>query len=364
MRFVSKFYLLSALAGCSILFSVRLLWTSSDYLPIANKHHPALQISQQRLVVFGDSWSDSASRNEEQGPLWTEWLCSMFPCHLENLAQTAPLSQERYAGAVVDNTELQSFNSGLAWLQEQPLPDLRSQIDQWITAEQDALQKEGLSHEAIQERQNNTIFAVSFVVWDLWKFLGEDYNQAKLSVSHSIDSLFEQLNILSERWGSNDTKIILMMSVDVTFLPAFTPSRDLDEQKNMVTLVNTWNGELRNKAKEWNRGSIYLFDTNHFMLDQIREFQFFAAGINDAHELGKNEDPGWEDVENACVQNRNKSLFSSGKPCENPEKFLFWDDMHLGPSAHRILGTEVFHGIEGLWLNHTAPEHQRRESAS
>lgn len=81
MRFVSKFYILVALAGCSILFSVRLLWMSSDYMPISPGHDPAFQVTEKRLVVFGDSWSDSASRDEEQGPLWTEWLCSMVNKH-------------------------------------------------------------------------------------------------------------------------------------------------------------------------------------------------------------------------------------------------------------------------------------------
>jgi hypothetical protein len=223
---------------------------------------------------------------------------------------------------LVDNAELQSFKPGLVWLKEL-LPDLGSQIDKWIKAEEDAWEKEGLSDDAVQERQSSTIFALSFVVWDLWKFVGADYDHAQESIGHSIETLFNQLNILSERWGTNDSKIILMMSVDVTFLPAFNPA--LDEQKHLVSLISAWNGELRNKAQKWDRGSVYLFDTNHFMLDQIREWQFFAAGMNDAHDLGKNEDPGWEDVQHPCsLSRREKSLVSRDEPCENPEKYLFW----------------------------------------
>jgi HMG box factor len=26
------------------------------------------------------------------------------------------------------------------------------------------------------------------------------------------------------------------------------------------------------------------------------------------------------------------------------------NEMHLGPSAHRLMGTEVFRGIEEMWL--------------
>lgn len=29
---------------------------------------------------------------------------------------------------------------------------------------------------------------------------------------------------------------------------------------------------------------------------------------------------------------------------------IFRNEMHLGPSAHRLMGTEIFHGIEEMWL--------------
>lgn len=179
-----------------------------------------------------------------------------------------------------------------------------------------------LSDDDISLRQNNTIITVAFGVWDIWNLVGETYDIAKASIERSIRTLFEQLNALSDKWGTRNMKVILTMTVDVTFFPAFEPTSE--KQKNTVKLVNYWNNMLRNGAEEWDRGTIYLFDTNAFMLDQIRDWQLFAAGMESANGLGRNEDPGWENVEKPCVMRRKTWALWGGERCENPEKYLFW----------------------------------------
>jgi HMG box factor len=349
MRFVANFTLLGVLALGGILFwTLHRLHASDPILPISEKlEHTfeAVQTFEKRLVVFGDSWSYNVSRNQEQGGAWTQWLCSMvnrtlgcllweeqanhlqISCRLENFAQAARFSGGTYAGSVINNAELRRFRS-ISDIFQEPLPDLRAQIDRWSTSEREE-SEETLPDEAIQTRHANTIFVVNFVAWDLWKLRNKPMDQAQDSVHHSIDSLFADLDSLSETLPSIELRIVLMMSVDVTFLPAFsTTSNQGGCQKEMASLVDVWNNELRNKAKDWEHGSIYLFDTNSFMLDQIRAWQFFAAGMNDARGLSKNEDPGWEDVQNPCVQNPERGMMgrdeSMEKPCERPEKHLFW----------------------------------------
>ncbi|GAD94485.1 conserved hypothetical protein [Paecilomyces variotii No. 5] len=350
MRFLSKFHILSILAACSILYSAWVL-TSRRYQRIApvgsGGNFQVASDFEKRLVVFGDSWSDD---NAKDAPVrvWTDWLCSMFSCHQENLAQTAESSQQKYGGSVVDNTGLEDLSSGLGWY-EAPLADLGSQMDQWLEAEQTVMQS--MPAEAVETRHNNTIISVGFGVWDLWNLVGKDYDDAKESVVHSVTIIFERLNELSERWGTKDMRVILTMAPDVTFFPAFRPTPET--QKDTVKLVEYWNNFLRSSAEEWDCGTIYLFDTNEFMLDQLRDWQLFAAGMEDEHGLGKNENPGWEDVTRPCVQRNSTFLGWTEKQCEHPDKYLFWDDMHLGPSAHRIMGEEIFHGIETLWLNET-----------
>jgi len=79
MRFLSKLHILRALAACSILYSAWVL-TSQRYrqvLPAGSD--TGFQVAgsfDQRLVVFGDSWSDNSARDFE-GQVWTDWLCSM-----------------------------------------------------------------------------------------------------------------------------------------------------------------------------------------------------------------------------------------------------------------------------------------------
>ncbi|CDM36600.1 unnamed protein product [Penicillium roqueforti FM164] len=43
----------------------------------------------------------------------------------------------------------------------------------------------------------------------------------------------------------------------------------------------------------------------------------------------------------------------------------FRNDMHLGPSAHRLMAAEIYHGIDGIMLNPNGTEkrHNRRFAA-
>jgi HMG box factor len=92
----------------------------------------------------------------------------------------------------------------------------------------------------------------------------------------------------------------------------------------MVSIVEQWNKELQDKAREW-RGSIYIFNTNEFLLDQIRGWQYYVGGILDSNGLW--EQNPWDDVEKPCAESTGKWMAffgNEGKKCENPEKFLFW----------------------------------------
>lgn len=224
---------------------------------------------------------------------------------------------------MVDNAELDL----LGRLSQTKLPDFKAQLQQWLHAESFTLR--GLSAEQIQSRQERTIFVVSFGVWDVWSLVtkSKDYSSAASSINRRIKSLMEQLDKLSERRVSTSLKVILMQTVDVTFLPGFAAVGG-DEYKNAVKIVTEWNKRLRHEAEQWTRGTIYLFDTNAFMLDRIRDRQLYAAGIEEENGLGKNLDPGWENVGDACVEiGSGLEVMMSSKEkkiCERPEKYLFW----------------------------------------
>jgi len=160
-------------------------------------------------------------------------------------------------------------------------------------------------------------------VWDLWSFIGKDYDAASKSVERRIATIMEQLDELSSRWGTSELKIILTQTVDVTFLPGFESAGE--QYKETVRILEHWNKQLREAAKEWTHGTIYLFDTNAFMMDRIRDYQLYAAGIEEENGLGMNLDPGWMNVVEPCVGSGFRVMMSKEKKqCEQPEKYLFW----------------------------------------
>ncbi|PCH00846.1 Esterase, SGNH hydrolase-type, subgroup [Penicillium occitanis (nom. inval.)] len=303
--------------------------------------------TDHRLVVFGDAWSAIGSRLAEQGQAWPEWVCSMWPCRLETYAQREHVCESSICGSVVDETELHTVVSDAARSLE-PLPDLRSQIDQWLAAELNATQIDPSGGD-LKARSDNTIFALSFLIWDVWKFNGVSMEDTEKSMKRSLDTLFQQLDRLAEYTDSDNLRILLMMSVDPTFLPAFDPTQG---QKDMIDIVTDWNNKLRKRASDWANGSVLVFNTNEFLNNQIRSRQFYLAGMLDGHGLG-NQNP-WDDVETPCVSSKSTWLpFLGNKDqrCENPERFLFWDGLHLGPTANQMMATEIFHDIESLWTN-------------
>lgn len=207
----------------------------------------------------------------------------------------------------------------LGRLSQTHLADFKSQLEQWLAAELGL----GLSEEAVRSRQNHTIFVVSFGVWDLWSLIGKDYDAASKSIERRIGTIMEQLDELSSRWGTSELKVILTQTVDVTFLPGFESVGD--QYKETVRILELWNKQIRDAAKEWTHGTIYLFDTNAFLMDCIRDYQLFAAGIEEENGLGMNLDPGWMNVVEPCVESGYRVMMSKEKKqCEQPEKYLFW----------------------------------------
>ncbi|KAJ5297470.1 hypothetical protein N7508_007719 [Penicillium antarcticum] len=318
VRLFTRFYALSAVAACTILPTAWFLTSRRfpDIIPLASGQFEAAATFDQRLVVFGDAWSDNET-NEPVGKVWTDWLCSMFTCHQENLAQTAnPLLRGKNVGAVVDNSELEPLDR----LSQIRLTDFKSQLAAWLAAESRATT--GLTSEDMRTRQEATIFVVSFGVWDIWSLINKDYDTAKESVERRIATIIAQLDILAGHWDSeSELKVILTQAVDVTFLPGYESAAGY---KDTVKMVELWNNRLREAAKAWEGGPVYLFDMNGWMVDRIRDWQLYAAGIEEENGLGKNEQ-GWTNVVEPCIESGFRVMMSKGKKeCEEPDRYLFW----------------------------------------
>jgi hypothetical protein len=78
MRLFNRFYVLCAVAACTILFTAWALTSRAygDITPIKSGNFKTVTEFDQRLVVFGDAWSDNETE-ALQGKAWTDWLCGM-----------------------------------------------------------------------------------------------------------------------------------------------------------------------------------------------------------------------------------------------------------------------------------------------
>lgn len=133
-------------------------------------------------------------------------MVSVVLCHLENFAQTAKSLRGTYLGSVVENDKL---SGAVGILYKSPVADFKTQVKQWLAAEAKAVQN--LGENAIHDRHNRTVLVVSFGVWDLWNMIEKNYETATKSVDYSVEVIMEQLDMLSENWGSDDLKIILTL---------------------------------------------------------------------------------------------------------------------------------------------------------
>ena len=343
---------------CSILYLAYML----PSFGVKNEFQNAWSKSPRRLIVFGDSWSDNGEypidppskdllplRDDAQGKVWTEWLCQAvrFPrlpeiastnlrqiscSHHDNFARSLPYSWiEGYKGAVVDSSILNNtVNKGKA--AEEPLADLKTQVQQWIRFEK----KQYMSSRIRETEKKGTIFTVWFSLWDLWYYSNKTQAEASKAIEETVDTLFEQLSIVADHWADG-LKVVLPEAVDPTFLPGWLAMRtgptgndkNADDQRNAVLLVHQWNAALDNKASGWDKGEIYIYNTNEWMLDQVRERQLVVGEMADHNGLGQAGSP-WDNVHIGCVNSNERGHAASPQTnqgvvrCEDPTKYLFW----------------------------------------
>ena len=368
-----------AISLCSVLYLVWLL----PRLPIRSGFiRPSLLFSTnttenkippnthpRRLIVFGDSWSDDRQYHidpplandipdwkEQQGKVWTEWLCfavnlptrtrrprltiKQISCaHHDNFARSSAKSlDDRYTGAVVDSSLLDVTLANKTSVNEtataayklgfgEPLADLKTQVQQWLKFEK----QQYASSRVSQLERSGTVFTMWFSLWDLWYYSERDLDDAESAVTRTMDSLFEQLDVIADNWPS-DIKVILPEAIDATFLPGWHTIRtgpngsdpNADTQRSAVMLVEQWNQALDMQAGRWERGSVYIYNTNEWLLDQVREQQLYEAQLSDANGMGATKPP-WANVRSGCVQiNKTEGDLTAAVQCSNPKEYLFW----------------------------------------
>jgi hypothetical protein len=246
----------------------------------------------------------------------------------ENYAPSLHYSfPSEYDGAVVDNENLNITSRNFT-----ALPDLGDQIWQWIPSYLE-MQK-WTTAEELQAINNRTIFVIYFGVWDIWHASGMEMNDGLGVIERGIDLMFHRISVLTEYWGNYTLRIVIPLAVDPTFLPGWQTRLHPGEhesgvrvQRSAVSLVHRWNENLEASARKIEKVQIYLFDTNAFITDRIRDQQMYSSGVSDADGWGK-RGPTWEIVDAACGggHDRESSRTANGgkSPCKYPEKYLYW----------------------------------------
>lgn len=195
-----------------------------------------------------------------------------------------------------------------------------------------------LSSRIRETEKKGTIFTVWFPLWDLWYYSGKSKDEGSKAVEQAVEKLFEQLNEVAKHWRDG-VKVVMPEAIDPTFLPGWVALRtgpngndqNADDQRNAVRLVQQWNAALDNKASSWDKGQLYIYNTNEWLLDQVREQQLVSSDMADHNGLGQTGSP-WDNVEEGCLGSKVKGNSSSTLPetnsgvgrCKDPSKYLFW----------------------------------------
>ena len=213
----------------------------------------------------------------------------------------------------------------------EPLADFRTQVQHWVTFEK----KQYANSRVSEIERSGTVFVVWFSLWDLWYYSEKTLAEAEAAVTKTMVALFEQLDVIAENWPS-EMKIIVPEAIDTTFLPGWhtmrTGPRGSDphgeNQRSAILLVEQWNRALDMRAVRWKGGSMYIYNTNEWLLDQVREQQLSTAQLSDAYGRGASQSP-WDNVRSGCVASNYKSYDVLGEDptagrCSDPATYLFW----------------------------------------
>ncbi|RPB05477.1 hypothetical protein L873DRAFT_1832686 [Choiromyces venosus 120613-1] len=255
------------------------------------RYRRAIGLLPQQLIIFGDENSRIPSSNPFRQDssshhfslIWTERLCKELLATCTSYTPLPPpptIQLNATSGAVVDNL---IFNSS------------------WIKQEKEN-----------QNKERSTLFLALFGVNDIWKYSSFEKWDGVAAVEASLDSLFEQFGTVEEYWPDPPQ----------TMLPGWGHLRSEDPRgeqlRNAVRLVKKWNRGLELRAKKWKKGRVFLWDMNKWFLDVVRS----------------GREGGWKHVKTGCVE-------SEESACDEPNKYLMWDDIRLGPQAQKKLATEI-----------------------
>lgn len=242
---------------------------------------------------------------------------SQLACNLvDNFAQSLPTDSDSGVGAVVDEDKHLRALAGKSI--DGTVFDFKTQVQQFT------------KHEQARSRMGSqTVFIVSFGLWDIVESLALELDVAMRAIDKSIAELFSQLNILA-MYGSTNLGFILPQMVDVTYLPRLlktlreTSEHFAENQQKGILLTAYWNALLFRSASDWEHGKIYMPDPNAVVMDEVRARQLQANTYSSAERR-----PVLEHLEQPCLTTFSDSSTSplqatTVEKCSDSTAHLFW----------------------------------------
>ncbi|KAJ4368901.1 hypothetical protein N0V83_005983 [Neocucurbitaria cava] len=354
MRFLSR---LHVCAGATILLIVYFVWLQhSTY--ITSSIQTILGAKTQRVVVFGDDWSDTgkyrvspppkslrATRDRDQGEVWVETLCkevTITPCSskamfdtrqlacgtIDNFARSIP-SETASVGSMVDSDIYAQASTGKSNKDTATSFDFKTQVQQYLTYDKG----DRNMSERLRGIDQRTVFTVFFGLWDLLEYSKLQREHAMRAIDNSIAELFQGLDALAKH-AAFPIKVILPSMVDVTFLPRFQSGRSTtqehfaESQHYLVFLRTYWNNVLFQAATQWENGAVFMPDPNAVIMEQVKANQLHYEQISDASGNSK-QAPLFEYVEQPCLSSKQGNSVTdlqaaAIEKCSDPAQHLFW----------------------------------------
>ncbi|KAL5114850.1 slightly ste11-like protein [Pleosporales sp. CAS-2024a] len=343
--------------------------------------HTAWQGSAHRLVIFGDDWSDTgtyralpapqdvAVRDPARGKIWAETLCDELACDLiDNFACSVPMNaDDSTVGSLIHSVVHSATTTGNGY--NSSVGDLKTQVEQFLEYEK---QKYRIP-KSLRPSDDWTVFAVLFGLWDLLEYSKLEAEYAMRAIDRSIAELFGQLDVLASQ-ASMPLHVVIPQMIDITFLPRFRPAGErasaefAQMQHQRLFLQTYWNAVLFQTAALWQGGKVFMPESNAVVIDHVRMKQLQSEGILDASSTGEHQ-PLFEDVEQPCVtiysgDNAPNLQAAAVEKCSDPTAHLFWDDLHLGPSVHELIGKQAArlvrgnHTVNSLGTTNGVPDHE------
>jgi hypothetical protein len=141
-----------------------------------------------------------------------------------------------------------------------------------------------------------------------------------------MDALYQAVRDLADKGGGN---FLVPNLPDLAQLPEISRLEDHGMSAMARSFTISFNQALELLLEEFPKLNIIRLDTFTLMHDVAKNPELF----------------GLKNVDSACYTGQDLGVRGSGRVCANPEKFLFWDAIHLTAAAHEILAEQALAAI-------------------